>query len=234
MKNYLLLPILLLFSILSFSQVGINTTDPDDGSALQIDSTVGSLVPPRMTQAQMLAIPTPLDGSTVYNTTQDGLYFFTQGEWVDFKRAASPTILMERANSGTYTLDTNIYYPFPLTQTHIVDNNPTTFTYVSPGTVRVLEAGVYNITASISSSSLPGGGRKYVIGIEKNGTLISYPSRGYVDLPETDFWGTSGVVNIKLNANDEITAAYVLNKDSGASNQTAPIRFLSLGITKLN
>jgi len=234
MKNYFLIPTLLLVSILSFAQVGINTTTPDDGSALQIDSTVGSLVPPRMTEAQMLAIPTPLDGSTVYNITAGGLFFFTQGEWVNFKRAASPTILLERSSSGNFILDENTFYQFPVSATHIVDNNPTTFTLLSEGKIRVLEDGVYNVTASFSSSDLPIGGRKYIIGVYKNNTLVSYPNRGFVDLPQDDFWGTSGTVNLKLNANNVIDVRYVLNKDATETNQTAPIRFVSLGITKLN
>lgn len=66
MKRNILVHILLLMSFLSAAQVGINTDTPDDGSALQIESTTGGLAPPRMNTSQMLSIPTPLEGSIIF------------------------------------------------------------------------------------------------------------------------------------------------------------------------
>ena len=61
-----------------FSQVSINTTgDPPDNSAmLDINSTTGGLLIPRMTQGEMTSINNPANGLQVFCTTDNILYMF--------------------------------------------------------------------------------------------------------------------------------------------------------------
>jgi len=53
----------ILLSPLAAQKVGIGTTSPNSSSALDITSTSGGLLMPRMTTQQRLAIPTPAVGS---------------------------------------------------------------------------------------------------------------------------------------------------------------------------
>ncbi len=65
-------------------KIGDNPTVIDDGSMLEIESTNKGFVPPRMTTGQMNAIPTPLIGSLVFNTTENCLHQFRGGVWLSF------------------------------------------------------------------------------------------------------------------------------------------------------
>lgn len=60
--------------------VGINA-DPVPGAAVQIDDTTKAFIPPRMTTAQRNAIPSPIEGMTIYNTTVHGLQTYTNTGW---------------------------------------------------------------------------------------------------------------------------------------------------------
>lgn len=88
MKNFYnisLCAILFLFSINSFSQVGIGTTTPNASSALDISSTTAGLLAPRMTQAQKTAIATPATGLLIYQTDGTaGFYYYNGSTWMPF------------------------------------------------------------------------------------------------------------------------------------------------------
>ena len=55
---------------LCFSQVGIGTSSPDETSALDVESTSGGVLIPRMTTSQRDAILRPATGLLVYDTTR--------------------------------------------------------------------------------------------------------------------------------------------------------------------
>ena len=234
---------LLIFST-NFAQVAIGTTTPDDGSAFQIDSQVGAFVMPRMTQSELENIPTPLEGAMAYNTTTQSLFTFNGSEWIRLVKevATLPTIVLNRAGSTSafnLQLGTNTYQPLPINSSHIQTNNPNFYTVSNGSTsdlngrITVLQDGVYNITAGVSTSNLPSGQTKYVLGIYLNGTggsnLIGYLSRGSVNLPNVDHWGTSGQFSYSFSANDVIHFRYVLN---GTGTVTGS--FINVGITKVN
>jgi hypothetical protein len=63
--------------------VGFGTSTPNDSALLDITSTTKGLLPPRMTTAQINAIPSPADGLTVYNTDLSTLCFYdgTNLQW---------------------------------------------------------------------------------------------------------------------------------------------------------
>ena len=74
---------LMLFTALSYAQVGINTNTPDASSALEIESTAGGILIPRMTEIQRDAIVSPASGLMIYQTDQNfGFYFYNGNTWV--------------------------------------------------------------------------------------------------------------------------------------------------------
>ena len=66
-----------------FSQVlAIGTTSPNASALLDITSTTKGFLPPRMTNAQMVAIATPAAGLVVYDTTNNKLNVYDGTNWV--------------------------------------------------------------------------------------------------------------------------------------------------------
>jgi hypothetical protein len=83
MKHRLLLPALWAASqLIASAQVGVGTTTPHASSQLDISSSTLGFLPPRMTQAQRLAIVTPAAGLLVYQTDGSaGLYNYDGSTW---------------------------------------------------------------------------------------------------------------------------------------------------------
>ena len=218
------------------AQVGIGTTHPEPSIALQIDSTTGGFVPPRMTNAQMNAIPTPLEGSIVYNTTFSALFLYSSGTWNNITRPDLPSIVLskdwgEDDDNNLVQTNLNQYYNFPLNVDEVASNEENFFTVTANGTVQVKKDGNYMITAGFSVNSLPIGGHKYIIGVYKNSTanLIGYLVRGNVVMESDEEFGTSGVMTLPFKANDKIILRYVLN--NGGTPLDA--RFFKIGIIKI-
>jgi hypothetical protein len=71
MKNKLLFALMFLVYFAANAQVkvGDNPTTIDNSALLEMESTTKGLLPPRMTTAQINAIPSPATGLIVYNTT---------------------------------------------------------------------------------------------------------------------------------------------------------------------
>lgn len=229
-----LLAIFLLILSTATAQVGIGTTNPAPGSALQIDSTVGALVPPRVTNTQMVAIPNPLEGSIVYNNTFSALFMFSSGTWNNITRPDLPSIVMSKDwgpgnDNNLVQTGLNTYYKFPLTQAEVISNEPNFFTVTSNGTVKVAKDGNYLITAGFSVDLLPTGGHKYIIGVYRNSALIGYLVRGNVVMQTDDEFGTSGVMMLPFKANEQISLQYVLNNGGAALDA----RFFKIGIIKI-
>ena len=231
-----ILIIILLATMPIMAQVGIGTTTPEPSSALQIDSTTGGFVPPRMTNEQMNAIPTPLEGSIVYNTTFSALFLYSSGTWNNITRPDLPSIVLAKdwgANDDNNLVqtNTNTYYNFPLNVDEIASTEENFFTVTANGTIQVKKDGNYMITAGFAVNSLPTGGHKYIIGVYKNSTsnLIGYLVRGNVVMEADDEFGTSGVMTLPFNANDKIILRYVLN--NGGTSLDA--RFFKIGVIKI-
>jgi hypothetical protein len=66
--------------IASDGNVGIGTTSPS--APLEVTSTTGGVIMPRMTTTQMNAISSPTDGEMIYNTTANKFYGRANGAWV--------------------------------------------------------------------------------------------------------------------------------------------------------
>ena len=81
----------MLFTALSYAQVGINTNTPNASSALEIESTTGGILIPRLTQTQRDAITEPATGLMIYQTNQTaGFYFWDGAAWTKIDGVAGP------------------------------------------------------------------------------------------------------------------------------------------------
>ena len=88
MKRLLLTYLFFLFSSFIYSQVGINTNSPDPSSALDIQSTNGGILIPRLTQDQRDAIAYPATGLLIFQTNESaGFYFYNGEEWTRIEGA---------------------------------------------------------------------------------------------------------------------------------------------------
>jgi hypothetical protein len=89
-KLFTLLALIIVFNI--NGQVGINNENPDASAALDITSTTGGLLPPRMTTTQRDAI-SAAKGLVLFNTTLNTLQInegdATTANWVSLSAAAS-------------------------------------------------------------------------------------------------------------------------------------------------
>ena len=82
---------LMLFTALGYAQVGINTNNPDASSALEIESTTGGILIPRLTETQRDAISAPATGLMIYQTDQTaGFYFYDGNVWTKIDGVAGP------------------------------------------------------------------------------------------------------------------------------------------------
>jgi hypothetical protein len=76
----------------TYAQVGIGTTTPDASAALDITSTTGGLLVPRMTETQRDAISPAATGLMIYQTDGTaGFYYYNGSSWATLGAATSPT-----------------------------------------------------------------------------------------------------------------------------------------------
>ena len=61
--------------------VGVNNTTPNAASLLDLTSTTKGFLPPRMTNGERDAIPSPPAGLVIYSTTENCLHFFNGTNW---------------------------------------------------------------------------------------------------------------------------------------------------------
>lgn len=102
-SKYCLLQFALFISMSFYSQVGINTTEPDDSSVLDVFSTSKGLLMPRLTTEERDNIVFPATGLMIYNSTLDdgqmNIGSSLLPSWVGFKGQGGPTINSISANN---------------------------------------------------------------------------------------------------------------------------------------
>lgn len=211
------------------AQVGIGTITLDDGSALEIESTTGALIPPRMSTTDMNLIPTPLEGAIVFNTTQHALFIQKNGTWQSLSNGSLVVNKSYSGANGAISAADNTYYDFPIGPSDVIATDSSLYEVTANGTVLVKASGVYQMSASFSTSNMPSGNKKYIIGVTRNGTLLGYLSRGFSSLPSVDYWGTSGTLMYPLAANDVLKFQYVLNNAGSSRNA----KYFNFGVSKL-
>ena len=93
-KIFTLLALTISFSM--NAQVGINNDSPDSSSALDITSTTGGLLIPRMTETQRNAISSTATGLMIYQTDgTEGFYYYNGSSWTEVG-----------TNENTYSVNT--------------------------------------------------------------------------------------------------------------------------------
>jgi hypothetical protein len=82
MKQFFTLLAAVLFTATTYAQVGINNENPDASAALDITSTTGGLLVPRMTETQRDAISPAATGLMIYQTDGTvGFYYYNGSSW---------------------------------------------------------------------------------------------------------------------------------------------------------
>ena len=71
----------LLWSTISFAQIGINTTSPDPSAALDIVSQDKGVLLPALTTLQRDAIPSPTAGLFIYNSDDNCFQYYKGTSW---------------------------------------------------------------------------------------------------------------------------------------------------------
>ena len=106
MKNIFTLLAAVLLTATTYAQIGINNENPDASAALDITSTTGGLLIPRMTNAQCQDISIPVAGLMVYVTDLNGgsFMFYDGNSWSAFASNLVPdaptTVTATAADSG--------------------------------------------------------------------------------------------------------------------------------------
>ena len=101
MKKIVTLLALVLVTSGIFAQVGINNENPDASAALDITSTTGGLLPPRMTTTQRDAISSPATGLMIYQTDGTvGFYYYNGSSWAEVAAASATYSIGDVVNGG--------------------------------------------------------------------------------------------------------------------------------------
>jgi hypothetical protein len=116
----LILPFALFMSAISFSQIGIGTTNPDNSAILDVTSTSKGFLTPRMTHAEKTAIIAPATGLILYcsDCSSSGeLQIFNGTSWVNmiggsasFAKPGTPTSAVATAGN----LQASVAFTAPL------------------------------------------------------------------------------------------------------------------------
>lgn len=213
----------------SFAQVGIGTTTIEPSVLLKLESSNQAFVTTRVTTSEMNAISNPLEGSFVFNVTEQVPYVYINNVWTKFESNRTPSLFLRR-NSGTFTTSTTSEFQLPLNNSNIVENDPAVFSVNNTnGRVTILKDGIYLFASTLSTSNLNAGNKKFYLKLYKNNIAVGNLSATSFNFPSNDFWGGNGVIMINANANDVFDLRYFLNENG----TTKTIAILTYNITKL-
>ncbi len=220
--------VILLFVFSSQAQVGIGTTDLEPSVLLKLESKNQAFVTTRVSTTQMNAIVNPLEGSFVFNITEQSPFVYINGAWVKSESNRTPSLLMGRS-SGNFAASTTMEYQFPLNISNAIVNDASVFGINnSNGKVTILKDGIYFFSATLSAVDLKAGNRKFYLKLYKNNIDIGNLSAITFYMPSNDYWGGNGVFMINAKANDVFDLRYYLNE-----NESKKIAILTYNITKL-
>ena len=106
MKQFFTLLAAVLLTATTFAQVGINIETPDASAALDITSTTGGLLVPRMTKDERGFIDTPATGLIVYQTDgTPGFYYFNGNNWAAYYSQAEVDALIAALDARITALE---------------------------------------------------------------------------------------------------------------------------------
>ena len=100
MKNICTLLAAVLLTATTYAQIGINNETPDASAALDITSTTGGLLVPRMTASQRDAI-SPAIGLMIYQTDGTvGFYYYNGSSWAEVAATSATYSIGDVVNGG--------------------------------------------------------------------------------------------------------------------------------------
>ena len=101
MKKIFIITAAVLLTATTYAQVGINNENPDASAALDITSTTGGLLVPRMTAAQRDAISSPATGLMIYQTDDTiGFYYYNGSSWAEVAATSATYSIGDVVNGG--------------------------------------------------------------------------------------------------------------------------------------
>ena len=179
---------------------------PDSTAILDAQSTTQSILVPRMTNTQKVAIPSPPDGSIVYDTSQKALNYRNNGIWDSRRVLDKQSIILpvhpgigtaDTGVSGDATLKGGIYRSFEAIRFNRVYVDVSTYSGTPPITMRFL---IYQNQSGIGAQELvctvedfDPGATGVQIAIPLEDPVILIPGLDIVVL-----WGEDGAGNISL------------------------------------
>lgn len=163
----ILFVIISFWTIHSFSQVGIGTTNPNSSSILDITSSTQGLLVPRLTTTERNAISTPANGLIIYNTTIECLEFFNGIIWQSLCQSVNitPTITSIPCTAPfTVSPSGNGIAGLPY-------NKSVTVPYLGgngvayPAGTTIVSTGVTGLTATLNAGTLSSGNGNFIFTI---------------------------------------------------------------------
>ena len=132
-------------------KIGNNSMTIDPSAVLELESTTKGFLPPRLTDAQLNAIPSPALGLFVYNTTSSVLQYFNGIRWISLIDAANSALVTGYTCSTASAGTINVGVPVTgVTQTI---------------TAMVTKPGTYNITTTaVNGLTFTGSGKYTAVG----------------------------------------------------------------------
>jgi hypothetical protein len=101
MKNIFTLLAAVLLTATTYAQIGINNENPDASAALDITSTTGGLLVPRMTETQRDAISPAATGLMIYQTDGTvGFYYYNGSSWSEVAATSATYSIGDVVNGG--------------------------------------------------------------------------------------------------------------------------------------
>jgi hypothetical protein len=187
----ILLTIVALFTMYSYAQVGIGTTNPHASSILDLTSTTQGFLVPRLTTSQRDVIVSPANGLMIYNITINCFQYYKSAAWHSLCDATISTLNCAGATASAgaigvvytgnatipYTNGNGGSYPsgFPIASTGVtgltatlqagsLTNSTGSLTYTITGTPT---------TSGTASFSISFGGQNCTLNILVNGPSIA-------------------------------------------------------------
>ena len=101
MKQFFTLLAAVLLTATTYAQIGINIETPDASAALDITSTTGGLLIPRMTETQRDAISPAATGLMIYQTDGTaGFYYYNGSGWSEVAATSATYSIGDVVNGG--------------------------------------------------------------------------------------------------------------------------------------